>query len=268
MRHTSSFHGITPKKWLGQNFLTDPSILKAMIETAAVSSGDTVLEIGPGLGALTRALAEKAESVVAVEKDRDLFDILSAELGQTRNLTLINQDILEVAPETILARPYKLVSNLPYSITSPVIRMFLEATTRPLLMALMVQKEVAKRICAKPPAMTLLAASVQYYASARVVRTVKKTAFWPIPNVDSAILLITPFPEAPAPQETEDFFRVARAGFLHPRKQIQNNIAEGLCLSKAVAESLLFNAGVKPTRRAATLEIPEWKTMAKIYKAR
>lgn len=268
MRHTPSFQGITPKKWLGQNFLTDPSVLKAILETAALSPSDRVLEIGPGLGALTRALVKKAGSVVAVEKDRDLFTILSKELGQTKNLTLINQDILEVAPETILAPPYKLVANLPYSITSPVIRMFLEAKIRPLLMALMVQKEVAQRICAKPPAMTLLAASVQYYATARVARIVKKTAFRPVPHVDSAILLITPFLEESAPRETKDFFQVARAGFLHPRKQIQSNVREGLGLSKAAAETLLSNAGIEPTRRAATLEISEWKTMAKIYKAR
>ncbi|MBI2647816.1 MAG: ribosomal RNA small subunit methyltransferase A, partial [Candidatus Wildermuthbacteria bacterium] len=214
IRRILSERGFSPKKRLGQNFLTSASVRDAVVEAGAVSATDTVLEIGPGLGALTRALIRKAGRVVAVEKDKDLFSILQETFGHVPHLTLLNRDILSVSPEEIVQPPYKVVANLPYSITSPVIRMFLETAFRPSCMALMVQKEVAKRICAPPPSMTLLAASVQYYASPRIARTVKKTSFWPVPAVDSAILVITPFPNAPSKTEAEMFFSVVRAGFL------------------------------------------------------
>jgi len=159
---------------------------------------------------------------------------------------------------------YRVVANLPYYITSPVLRMFLEAEKKPELLALMVQKEVAQRICAKPPDMSMLAVSTQFYAVPKIIAYVRKTAFWPRPKVDSAIVKIVPNKEKPV-VAPDTFFRVVKAGFKQPRKQLANNLATELNLSRQETESLLKKADIKPEQRAETLSLKDWINLAKEY---
>ncbi|MDP2637247.1 MAG: 16S rRNA (adenine(1518)-N(6)/adenine(1519)-N(6))-dimethyltransferase RsmA, partial [bacterium] len=188
--------GLRPKKGLGQHFLVAKPFLDLISKAAGLKKTDTVLEIGPGLGVLTETLAKKAKKVVAVEKDGELVGLLEELTVGMKNIEVIHSDILKLDPSHIPAfqHSYKVVANLPYYITSPVIRMFLEAKVQPTVMVLMVQKEVGQRICAKPPKMSLLAVSVQFYAKPEIIAVVSKNAFWPQPKVDSAILKLTPYP--------------------------------------------------------------------------
>ncbi|MDO8577291.1 MAG: 16S rRNA (adenine(1518)-N(6)/adenine(1519)-N(6))-dimethyltransferase RsmA [Candidatus Wildermuthbacteria bacterium] len=255
---------IWPKKGLGQNFLVAKGILQKIIDAASLKKKDIVLEVGPGLGVLTKALAEKAKRVVAVEKDPRMVDILLGTVAKEHpNAEIIEGDILSLIrlnfSKLSLTKEYKVVANLPYYITSPIIRMFLEAKVQPKVMVLMVQKEVAQRICAKPPEMSLLAVSVQAYAKPEIISIVPKNAFWPQPKVDSAIVKITPKATA-LPKE---FFKVVKAGFKHPRKQLASNLSKGLELPKEEISQLLSQNGVEPAARAETLSIEKWLGLAK-----
>ncbi|MBI2641998.1 MAG: ribosomal RNA small subunit methyltransferase A [Candidatus Wildermuthbacteria bacterium] len=265
---------IRPRKGLGQNFLVAKPILQKIIAASSLKNGDTVLEVGPGLGILTKALAEKAKKVVAVEKDHQLVELLEGLTVGMKNIEIIHGDILTLQHSNIpsLQHSYKLVANLPYYITSPVIRMFLEAKVQPRVMVLMVQKEVAQRICAKPPRMNLLAVSVQAYAKPEIVSIVPKNAFWPQPKVDSAILKLTPYPTMRKIYDRRDFtrwfFAVVRAGFKQPRKQLGGNLAKGLskvrpCSKEDMVETL-SQLGINPAARAETLSIEDWLKLAKL----
>ena len=265
-------YGARPKKRLGQNFLIDTRALDKILGAADLSPQDTVVEIGPGIGTLTRELAQKAKTVIAIEKDEKMVEVLKETLKGYRNVELLRGDIFKTNfqflisnfqsnPNVQLSKQYKVVANLPYYITSPVIRKFLEAEHKPKLMVLMVQKEVAQRICSKPPNMNLLAVSVQFYGVPKIVSYVKRTSFWPQPDVDSAILKIT-LKHAEPDAEPRRFFTLVRAGFKHPRKQLVNNLFQGIKLSKPKVETWLSKAGIHPTQRAQTLALADWIKLA------
>lgn len=273
IRDLIRIYNLDPKKSLGQNFLVDEQHLDRVVVAADLTPDDTVLEIGPGLGALTRRLAAKAGRVIAVELDDRLITVLRAQFATQSHVSIVHGDILKLEPVDLLAEAalvnqkskivnpstYKVVANLPYYITSAVIRHLLEASVPPSLAVLMVQKEVAERICAAPGDMSILAVSVQFYAQPQIVHQVPATAFYPRPKVDSAVLRLEVFPQpvvtAVAP---EIFFRVVRAGFSQKRKQLLNTISAGLHLSKDEATAALDRAGIDPKRRAETLSLAEW----------
>ncbi|MCH8987005.1 ribosomal RNA small subunit methyltransferase A [Patescibacteria group bacterium] len=246
---------IKPKKSLGQNFLKARHVVNKIIQTAELEKQDTVLEIGPGLGALTKEIAPLVKKLIAVEKDWELVKILREEMP--KNVEIVNDDILKYK---LQATSYKLLANLPYSIVAPVLRKFLEAEHKPKLMVLMVQKEVAQRICAKPPKMSLLAVSVQFYATPKIVSYVSKRAFWPQPKVDSAIIKITPC-LTPGVKHSDRFFKIVKAGFSHPRKQLVNNLGKELGIERAKIISWLSKAHIHPTQRAQTLTIQDWENL-------
>jgi 16S rRNA (adenine1518-N6/adenine1519-N6)-dimethyltransferase len=255
-------HGVRLKKSLGQNFLVNPALLERIVQAAGVAAGDTVVEVGPGAGTLTYPLARAARRVVAVELDRQMVAILHETLAECPNVEIVHADILKVDLDAILGdAPYKVVANLPYYITSAVIRKFLDRSRRPAQLTLMVQHEVARRIMAVPGDMSLLAVSVQFYATPSQVLVLPAGAFYPAPQVDSAVIRLDVRAERPA-VDVETFFRVARAGFGQKRKTLRNSLAAGLEISAADSEALLARAGIDPQRRAQTLSIEEWVRLA------
>ena len=255
-------HNTASNNLLGQNFLLEKRVAAKMLRAAELSFKDTILEIGPGIGTLTKELAKNAGRIIAVEKDPAMIKILEETVKTLSNVKIIQADILSLPRLRLAKEGYKLVANLPYYITSPVIRMFLEAKfPKPKLMVFMVQKEVAQRICVKSPDMNLLAVSVQFYAEPKIVSFVRKGAFWPRPKVDSAILKITPKKELPFVNPAL-FFRIVKAGFKQPRKQLGNNLVQGLKLKREEVETWLSQVGIAPTQRAETLSIKDWVSLA------
>jgi 16S rRNA (adenine1518-N6/adenine1519-N6)-dimethyltransferase len=258
---------IQPRKGLGQNFLTDQRALERIVEAAELSPEDIVLEIGPGLGTLTRLLAERAGRVIAVELDRRLVEVLrqtTAAKADLPNVEIIHGDILELNPADLVEQhrahlQYKVVANLPYYITSAILRHLLTAKVRPKLMVVTVQLEVARRIIAQPGDMSLLAVSVQFYGQPRIVTRVKAGAFYPSPQVDSAVIRIDLY-RRPVVEvnDTDGFFEVVRAGFAQRRKQLRNSLASELALPASEMAQALSRAGINPKRRAQTLSIEEW----------
>jgi 16S rRNA (adenine1518-N6/adenine1519-N6)-dimethyltransferase len=262
-------HDLHARKGLGQNFLIDGNILKKIAAAAELTPADTVIEVGPGLGVLTEILVEQAGKVIAVELDTNLANILKANFAGSAKFTIVNEDILKVKPQDILTgiTEYKVVANLPYYITSAVIRYFLEAPVKPSVLVLMVQKEVAKQITALPGEMSLLSVSVQLYGKPTQVSKVAAGCFYPAPNVDSAILRIDVYPQAKiASEEVTGFFDIARAGFSANRKQLPNSLSNGLKRPKEEIIPLLEKAKIDPKRRAETLTIDEWITLYKVFK--
>jgi 16S rRNA (adenine1518-N6/adenine1519-N6)-dimethyltransferase len=260
---------LKPRKSLGQNFLVDEGALAKVAAAAELTAADIVLEIGPGLGSLTRHLAQAAARVVAVELDQNLLAPLRYVLADYPNVEIVHGDILNLQPSTFnLPAGYKVVANIPYYITSAVIRHLLEAHARPDRIVLTVQKEVAQRLCAAPGAMSLLAVSVQFYSEPRIVARISAGAFYPQPEVDSAVvrLDVRARPAVDVP-DTETFFRIVRAGFGQKRKQLRNALSAGLGLSGKAAEALLAQAGIDPRRRAETLTLDEWGKLARVWQA-
>lgn len=254
---------LEPKKSLGQNFLFDEHVLARIVGAADVGATDEVLEIGPGLGALTKLLAQQAQRVVAVELDGRLMPILQAELTGVDNVELVHGDILAQDPAQLFSRPYKVIANVPYYITGAILRHLLSAAHKPTCMVLTVQKEVAERLTAVPPNMSLLAVSVQFYGRVTAVTTIKAGAFWPRPDVDSAVIRIDVATETARSEVAENaFFRVVKAGFSQKRKQLQNNLQQ-LGLSKADIAELCNRAGIDGRRRAETLTVVEWLAICK-----
>lgn len=263
---------VRPKKSLGQHFLYDRHHLERIAEAAALSPQDVVLEIGPGTGSLTAILLERAGHVIAVEIDGELVNYLRERFAGVKHLTLVHADILKVEPGRLVAehcgagRPYKVVANLPYYITSAVLRHLLEAQPPPALVVVTVQEEVAQRICATPPRMSLLAVSVQFYGRPRMVHRIPRGAFRPVPEVDSAVVRIDVYPEPPVDVPSrQTFFQVVKAGFSQPRKQLRNALSTGLGVPRNVAAALLEEAGIAPHRRAETLTLEEWARLAWAY---
>lgn len=259
-------YGLRPDKRLGQNFLQAPEALEKIASAAAIEPGDTVLEIGPGLGSLTRYLAASARQVVVVELDADLLPPLRSVLRPYSNVRMIQGDILELSPSELIDQPgYLVVANIPYYITSAIIRHLLENEPKPRRLVLTIQKEVARRICAGPGDLSLLGLSVQVYGRPEVVAAIPAGAFFPSPKVDSAILIINIHPEPLIPAALlPSFFRLIKAGFAQKRKTLRNSLAAGLHITAAAAESLLKQAEIDPMRRAETLSIPEWERLCQL----
>lgn len=248
---------------MGQNFLINKAVLGNIVKAAQLNETDTVLEIGPGLGTLTGALAQKAKKVVSIEKDRAMIKILAETVKNYRNIEIIQGDILKinVGEYIIPSQTYSVVSNIPYYLTSPLIRKLLESKNPPSSIILMVQKEVAQRICAKPPHMNLLAVSVQFYAEPNIIEYVSRDCFWPKPNVDSAIIKIIPLKNRPD-VNPDSFFNIVKAGFSHPRKQLLNNLSGSLKRDREAVSAWLLQHGINPTQRAQTLTIQNWINLA------
>lgn len=279
IRDLIRLYNLDPKKSLGQNFLIDEQHLAQIVAAAELTQDDTVLEIGPGFGVLTRQLAAQAGRVIAVELDDRLITLLRAQFATQPHVAIVHGDILELEPAGLIAstpsniphselrtlHSYKVVANLPYYITSAVIRHLLEASQPPRLAVLMVQKEVAERICAKPGDMSLLAVSVQFYAQPTIVHQVPASAFYPRPKVDSAVLRLDVLPQPVVPDIAPDaFFGVVRAGFSQKRKQLLNTVSAGLHIPKSEATAALNQAGIDPTRRAETLSLLEWGQLCRV----
>ncbi|MCS6849518.1 MAG: 16S rRNA (adenine(1518)-N(6)/adenine(1519)-N(6))-dimethyltransferase RsmA [Anaerolineae bacterium] len=267
-------HGIVPRKSLGQHFLTDDAVARRIVAAAEVGKGDLVFEIGPGTGALTVHLTRCAGWVVAVELDQVLIPVLRDALGGAQNITIVHGDALEVdfihlarEAERTFGRPFeamRFVANLPYYITSAAIRRILECGLPITTVVLTVQTEVAERVTAQPPDMSLLAVSVQFYGRPELLFTISPGQFHPQPEVESAVLRIRPH-NRPPDVDAQTFFRVAKAGFSQPRKQLRNTLAVGLGLNKAQAEAILRQSGIEPSRRAETLSVEEWKRLASLF---
>jgi 16S rRNA (adenine1518-N6/adenine1519-N6)-dimethyltransferase len=253
-------HQMRPNKAFGQNFLVDRSVLQHIIGAAEINAGDQVLELGAGTGVLTRELAKHARRVVAVELERDMLSLLAETTRHFANVELVERNMLYVDPAEVFgSEAYKLVANLPYYITAPTFRHFLESTNPPRLLVVMVQYEVAQRIVAEPGDLSLLGVSVQFYGKPKIITHVPARAFYPAPKVDSAILRIDLKDEVPLTSNQRDsFFRLVQAGFSERRKQLHNSLAHGLHRKDAVVQAWLSAASIDPARRAETLSIEEW----------
>jgi len=256
------------RKRLGQHFLIDNNVLQQILSAAELTADDIVIEVGPGLGILTRELARRVKRVIAVELDDTLAELLRRELSPFPNVTIVNEDILKIDPSDLVSETerYKVVANLPYYITSPVLRHFLEASVKPGLMVVMVQREVAQAIAAGPGRRSLLSISVQFYGQPRIISKVPASSFYPAPEVDSAILRIDLYPwPAVAVDDVDGFFEMVRAGFASPRKQLANSLAQGLGWPKADVLNILEEASIAPQRRAETLTLEEWARLWQSY---
>jgi 16S rRNA (adenine1518-N6/adenine1519-N6)-dimethyltransferase len=265
------------RKGLGQHFLVDGETLDTIVAVADLTPEDNVIEVGPGLGILTRELAAKAGWVIAIELDDRLAGALTKSLAGFDNVVIINRDVLGTDPAQLLREraasvpsgmnSYKVVANLPYYITSPVLRHFLEAPARPEVMVLMVQKEVAEAIAAGPGKRSLLSISIQFYGRPDIIAYVPAASFYPQPEVDSAVLKIDVYPRPIIDVEEQGFFRLVRAGFTASRKQVVNSLAQGLGLPKEKITLLLEKAGIDPQRRAETFTLEEWAQLWRVYDA-
>lgn len=263
--------GLHARKGLGQHFLIDRNVLGKSISAADLGPDDVVVEVGPGLGILTEELAKTAKVVIAIEVDPQMSAILSQRLGHLSNVTIVEADVLEVDITEVVGsaaghgKPgYKVVANLPYFIATAAIRGFLEAEIKPERMVVMVQKEIAQNIVAAGGKNGILSISVALYGKPSLVSYVRPRSFYPPPEVDSAIVRIDVY-EGPALNvNTDDFFRVVKAGFSSPRKQLRNSLAHGLSIPPSTAAVLLNEAGISLQRRAETLSLEEW---GKVYEA-
>ncbi len=263
--------GLRPTKSMGQNFLIDPAPLQQALEAAAVSADDVVVEVGPGLGVLTWELLRAAGSVICVELDARLAARLRTELDDPK-LTIVESDVLSITPAELLAAAalppstaYKLVANIPYAITSPLLRHFLEASAPPSVMVLLMQWEVAERICAQPGKLSILAHAVQLYAEAEIVMRVPAAAFIPPPAVDSALVCLRRRPQPLVATPPDELFRVIRAGFSQARKKLSNSLPHGLAGQGYSKESVLAamqQASVDPNQRAEALTLDQWAAIA------
>jgi 16S rRNA (adenine1518-N6/adenine1519-N6)-dimethyltransferase len=260
-------YNIYPKKSLGQNFLVDSGALHKIVVAAEITQNDQVLEIGAGLGNLTESLSAKARFVVAVELDKRLLKPLLETLSGKANVRIVSGDMLKLNPADLMDGPgYLVVANIPYYITSALIRHLLEASCKPVRLVLTVQSEVASRICATPNDMNLLALSVQVYGEPVIVGKIPAEAFYPSPNVDSAIVRVDLYPEPVIPMEQLDvFFHLAKAGFSQKRKTLRNSISAGMRLGNESTLLLLNSATIDPMRRAEALGMDEWHRMVESY---
>jgi 16S rRNA (adenine1518-N6/adenine1519-N6)-dimethyltransferase len=263
-------YNLRPSKGLGQNFLVDQTMLNRIVAAAELAPDDVVLEIGAGVGTLTEQLARDAGHVVAVELDRRLMPILQSTLAGFDNVTLIQGDILALDPASCFLPPasclqYKVVANLPYYITSAVLRHLLEASLKPRRMVVTMQREVAERIVAKPGQMSLLAVSVQFYGRPQLLFRIKPGSFYPSPGVESAVVRVDLHATPPAlVEDTGAFFRVVRAGFAQRRKQLRNALAAGLRQSPHEVAAKLGAIGVDPRLRAQALSLEQWAKITRV----
>lgn len=267
-----------PKKYLGQNFLRDEKILKKIIEIASIKENDSILEVGPGTGALSFEIAKKTKNFIMVEKDkflaekiaRDLqFPIIDMEKQKEKNWKFKNKkgviegDILKINLVELIEKNcfqnYKLVANIPYYITSPILRLFLETAYSPEEMILMTQKEVAERITAQPGQMSILSLSAQYYGRTELLFYVGRESFFPVPEVDSAVIRITPAKKNRKKEENKIFFRLVKAGFSSRRKTLLNNLSNSFHLDKKIVAEKIKKAKFNPAQRAQELSVRDWE---------
>lgn len=260
LRNLLYAHNMRPHKSFGQNFLVDRSVLQKVVEAAQIDPGDEILEVGAGMGVLTQELAKLARRVVAVELERDMLTVLNETTHPYTNVELVARDLLVLDPAEVFGEAaYKLVANLPYYITAPTFRHFLESKNPPRLFVVMVQWEVAQRIVAAPGDMSLLGVSVQFYGHPQIMTRVPARAFYPAPKVDSAILRVDVYPEIPlTAAERTQFFRIVQAGFSERRKQLHNSLTHGLHRKNEEMRAWLATASIDASRRAETLSIKEW----------
>jgi 16S rRNA (adenine1518-N6/adenine1519-N6)-dimethyltransferase len=251
-------HHLKPNKYLGQNFLISQNTLNKIIKAAHLSPQDTVLEVGPGLGVLTESISLKAKKIISIEKDKNMVKMLQEILKNQQNVKIIQEDILKTEIKKLKIKKYKIIANIPYYLTSPFIRKFLESTMPPQEMILLMQKEVAKRICAFPPKMSLLAVSVQLYAQPKIISAVSRKSFWPQPKVDSAIIKITNI-KKPQNIIIEDFFKIVKAGFSHPRKQLINNLSSNFIAEREEIKNILDKLEISQSVRAESLSLQNWQ---------
>ena len=264
---------IKPARSKGQNFLINEKIYSDLVKAAELKPTDEVLEVGPGLGFLTARLAGQVKRVVAVELDDKLAAYLQMAIDAqgTGNVEIVNQDILRFNPDQYFdpIRSYKIVANLPYNISSVFLRNFLSLPNKPRSLVLMLQKEVAERIVARPPAMNLLAVSVQYYAQAEIIRVVKAGNFWPEPEVDSAVIRLK-LSESQSSEislvEDKIFFRIVRAGFSAKRKMLKNNLSAGLNIKAEDVLTILSALKLDPKIRAEGLSLENWRNLVAALK--
>jgi 16S rRNA (adenine1518-N6/adenine1519-N6)-dimethyltransferase len=258
--------GIRPNKGLGQHFLFERGLVERMVRQAGVTEHDTVLEVGPGLGILTSELLRKAHRVVAVELDRSLAAHLRAAFGDIPGFQLVQENALAVSSADLFVpdEPFDVVANLPYSVGTAILRHLLEQPRKPRRLTVMLQKEVAERLTAHPPEMSVLGVATQFFAEPRLAFTVSPDVFIPPPKVESAVVILEVRAQPPLPAEFQPlFFTIVNAGFRQKRKQVANAIADVLQLPKAGIAAWLEAAGVDPMRRAETLTVDEWVTLTK-----
>ncbi|MFH1611711.1 MAG: 16S rRNA (adenine(1518)-N(6)/adenine(1519)-N(6))-dimethyltransferase RsmA [bacterium] len=261
LKETLQKYNIKPNKRLGQNFLINKGILEKIIKTADLSKSDTVIEVGPGLGTLTLELSKNTKKVIAIEKDKELVEALKDTLKDYKNIDIIHNDALKI--NLSLYKNYKLVANIPYYLTSSLIRRFLETDNPPQKLVLIIQKEVAQRICSKPPRMSLLSVAVQFYAKPKIISYISKNSFWPAPKVDSAIIKITPYLSENFDLAKDDFFQIVKAGFSSPRKQLATNLSKKLQIDKEKIIKILEQINLDPKIRAERLSVEDWKELSK-----
>lgn len=250
---------------LGQNFLTDRSIVEKIVSAADLKKEDFILEIGPGEGILTENMVERAKKVVAIEIDGFLASKLKERFGKSDRIQIIEGDILSIDLKEVIPpnQDYRVIANIPYYITAKIIRLFLERDDHPKDLILMVQKEVAERIIEKPGKMSLLSVSVQYFADPDILFEVSRESFSPVPEVDSAVIRITPRASKPNKEETSQFFRLARSGFSSKRKTLLNNLSNSLHLEKSAVLPALKKSGLSENVRAQELSIEDWERLGK-----
>ena len=266
LRRLLAAERLRPRKALSQNFLTDPATLEAIVAAAELAPGDRVVEVGPGLGVLTRRLLAAGASVLAVELDARLAAYLRRELGGVPGFDLIEADALAIHPRDCFpGAEFKLVANIPYHITSPLLHAFLDGERPPSLTVLLVQLEVAQRVAAPPGQMSYLSVFVQNVTEAEVVARVPAASFEPAPDVDSAILRLRrrPVPEVAEGPGREVLYRVAQAGFRQRRKQLHNALGRELPIGGPDLEAALTVCEIERDRRAQTLTLPEWACLSK-----
>lgn len=259
------------KKSLGQNFLIDEIALNSIIEAADLQPNDQIIEVGPGTGFLTEKLIEKAKQVTAVEYDEDMVHVLNGRFQKVKNLEIIHSDILKFNIENwtlgIGNCHYKVVANIPYYITSPLIKLFLQAKKRPSTMVLLVQKEVAEKICGIT-GKSLITIETQLFGDPEIIMEVPSKSFHPAPKVDSAILKIKVHDQPlVAENELKDFLRIVKFGYSQKRKKLCNTLSAGLRIKPAVIKSILEDMGINTDIRAEKLDISDWKDLLKLLQA-
>jgi 16S rRNA (adenine1518-N6/adenine1519-N6)-dimethyltransferase len=265
IRRTLRAANLRARHSLSQNFLADPDVLDGILAAAAPEVGERVLEVGPGLGILTRALLEARAAVTAVEVDRGLVAFLGESFADeiaAGSLRLVQGDVLDEDLEALIAPPFLVVANIPYHITSPILHRLLELPERPRRVVLMVQREVAQRVAAPPGDMSYLSVFVQYHARVRIALEVPRGAFEPEPNVDSSVIVVEPFARGDvgrlSADEEDDLWRLVQAAFRERRKMLHNVLSRQLPLDAAAVDGALAAAGIAGDRRPQTLSVGEW----------
>lgn len=245
---------------LGQNFIISEDLVNKMVDVSGIGKDDDVIEIGPGFGALSHKIKEKAKSLLAIEKDKKFYGLLVDSIGDAHS-KIIHADATKI-DSRLFPKKYRLVSNLPFNVANHIIRIFLEAEFKP-EMTLLVQKEVGERLIAKPDDANLLSNSVAFYADAKIEFLVSRENFWPKPHVDCAVVKIIPHKNQYDKNFTKSFFKILKAGFSHPRKQLLNNFSSGLKINRDQIGEWMKKSNIDEKRRAETLSIDEWINLTK-----